>query len=300
MAINENYYKNLLDKLYDGICSVDRHKKINYWNKTAEKITGYRAKELRGKKYGIDILLQSPGEEHSSTLSLIEQTLADGVPREGEYFIRHKEGQEIPVLIRTEPLNDSKGGISGAVQILRDNSSKIATRTMIDKLRELAMIDPLTGLANRRYIDKILDSKTNEMCRYGLNFGVLFIDIDFFKSVNDRYGHDLGDKVLWMVSRCMSNVIRSSDILGRWGGEEFVAVILNVNREQLYFVAEKLRSYIEQTDIKNNDMHVKVTVSIGATLADPEKMKDKKSILKKADELMYKSKIAGRNRVTIN
>jgi len=138
------------------------------------------------------------------------------------------------------------------------------------------------------------------MKRYGLSFGVLFIDIDHFKDVNDQYGHDMGDKVLWAVSRNMSTVVRSSDIVGRWGGEEFVGVILNVDSRQLYLVAEKIRSEIEKTRIEENSHSVNVTVSIGGTLADSDCTLDKVGLLKKADVLLYQSKVAGRNRVTID
>ena len=106
--------------------------------------------------------------------------------------------------------------------------------------------------------------------------------------------------MLWTVSRNMSTNIRSSDILGRWGGEEFVAIILNVDRDELYLVAEKLRSCVEKAKIKENGHALNVTISIGASLVDPQNGADKESILKKADKLLYESKTRGRNRVSID
>lgn len=300
--IDEEYYKNLLDKLFDSIVCVDPNKVINSWNKAAEQITGYSAGEVVGRAACSEILCHSNGGDSNLCKSscIIEETLSDGIAREGEYYIKHKESHRVPIAARIEPVFDSEGRISGAVQIFHDNSSRIAARNVIEKLKKLALIDPLTGLANRRYLDKLLNSKTEEMKRYGLRFGVLFIDIDHFKNVNDNYGHDIGDKVLWTVSRNMSTIIRSSDLLGRWGGEEFIAIILNVDRDELYLVAEKIRTCIENVKIKENGHALNVTISIGATLADPESDPDKENILKKADELLYESKTRGRNRVTIN
>ena len=301
MRIDEEYYKNLLDKLFDGVVCIDRNKTITYWNKASAKITGHPASDVIGCAVCSEILghSEADGDDLCKSSCIIEKTLSDGVAREGEYYIRHKEGHRVPVATKLEPVLDADGQISGVVQIFHDNSSRVAARNVIEKLRKLAMIDQLTGLANRRYVEKLLESKTDEMKRYGLRFGVLFIDIDHFKNVNDSYGHDIGDKVLWTVSRSMSTNIRSSDILGRWGGEEFVAIILNVDRDGLYLVAEKLRSSIENVKIKENGHALNVTVSIGAILADPESKPDKDDILKKADELLYESKTNGRNRVTI-
>lgn len=302
MSIDEDYYRNLLDKLYDGIVCVDRNKTITFWNKSAENISGFSISEVVGRVNCRDIMAQANGAQQGDPgqpSSILEQTLSDGVAREGEYYIKHKEGHRVPIACKVEPVHDARGQISGAVQIFHDNSSRVAARNVIERLRKLALVDPLTGLANRRYIDKILESKTDEMKRYGLAFGVLFIDIDHFKLVNDHYGHEMGDKVLWTISRSMSVILRSSDILGRWGGEEFVAVVLNVDRDGLLRVAEKMRSEIEKIKIQENGQAFNVTISIGATLAEPGSGRDKNVILKKADELLYVSKNSGRNRVTI-
>jgi len=302
MKIHEQYYKNLLDKLFDGIVCIDLNKTITYWNKAAERIAGHSAGEVTGRAACSEILSHTDREGCNlcQDSCIIEKTLGDGVMRQGEYYIKHKEGHRIPIALRLEPVYNVKNQISGVVQIFHDNSSRIAARNVIEKLKKLAMIDPLTGLANRRFIDKLLESKTDEMKRYGLRFGVLYIDIDHFKNVNDNYGHDIGDKVLWAVSRNMSTIIRSSDILGRWGGEEFVAIILNVDRDELYLVAEKLRSCIEKAKIREDGHALNVTISIGASLADPKTVPDKESILKKADKLLYESKSQGRNRVSID
>jgi diguanylate cyclase (GGDEF)-like protein/PAS domain S-box-containing protein len=296
-----DYYKNLLNKLFDGIVCVDRNKKITFWNRSAEKISGYSFNEAAGRSVCDELFTHCPSDDVSGCGEEcpLDLTLSDGNTREGELFLRHHDGHSVPVTCRIEPIHNARGENSGAVQIFHDNSSRIAARNVIEKLRKLALIDPLTGLANRRYLDKVLDSKTDEMKRYDFSFGLIFIDIDLFKNVNDRYGHDVCDKVLWNVAQSLSTVVRSSDIIGRWGGEEFVAVVLNLGRDELEVVAEKMRKTIEELEIPGNGAPVNVTISLGATLATAENGLDKNGILRKADELLYTSKNQGRNRVTL-
>ena len=161
----------------------------------------------------------------------------------------------------------------------------------------MALLDPLTELANRRYIELNMQTKLDEMRRYGRPFGILFMDIDHFKKINDLHGHDIGDKVLIMVSNTFIKNVRTSDIVGRWGGEEFLAIIPNINEDQLYFTANKLCVLVEQSGFSLDSGIVQVTVSIGATLAQPKDTIE--TLLERADKLLYYSKTTGRNRVSI-
>lgn len=301
MSPSIDYYKNLLDKLFDCIVCVDSEKKITFWNRSAEKLSGYPFSEVAGRSVCEAMLIHCPTESVSGCGEQcpLELVFSDGDTRESELFLRHREGHSVPITCRIEPIRDSRGEISGAVQVFHDNSSRIAARSVIEKLRKLALIDPLTGLVNRRYLERVLESKTDEMKRYDLSFGLVFIDVDHFKKVNDRYGHDTGDKVLRGVAQSLSTVVRSSDVIGRWGGEEFVAIVQNLGRGELEVVAEKMRKTVEELKIDNDGEPISVTISLGATLASAEDGLDKSGILRKADRLLYTSKDQGRNRVTI-
>jgi diguanylate cyclase (GGDEF)-like protein len=160
----------------------------------------------------------------------------------------------------------------------------------------MALLDPLTELPNRRCINLQLRSRIDELKRYEWPCGVLFIDIDNFKVVNDEYGHGIGDKVLKMVGRTLSSSLRSYDILGRYGGEEFFAIVANVDSAQLYSFADRLRLLVEQSSLTTGSDTVSVTISIGATLARSNDTLD--TVIKRADRLMYHSKTAGRNRIS--
>ena len=298
MIIDNDFSKTILENLYDGVYFVDCDRKILYWNKSAENISGYNRSEVIGKRCADNI---RHIDEHGIQLCMTEcplaKTVADSVPREQNLYIRHKKGHRVPVLTRTSPLQDSLGHVIGAVEIFRDNSPVDSITQRIKEFEKMALLDPLTELANRRYIESNIQTKLDEMRRYCRPFGILFVDIDHFKKVNDTHGHDIGDKVLIMVSNTFIKNIRASDIIGRWGGEEFLAIIPNINEEQLYFTANKLRVLVEQSGFPIDSGIVQVTISIGATLAQPKDTAE--TLLERADKLLYYSKAMGRNRVSI-
>jgi len=166
------------------------------------------------------------------------------------------------------------------------------------KLSDLLTKDDLTGIANRRYLDFQLSNMKKEVETFNSTFGILFIDIDHFKNVNDTYGHKIGDEILKLVSRTLNSKIRSEDIIGRWGGEEFIAALKIENIHQLKNKAEKLREIISETYYELDNLEkLNVTISIGGTMY--ENAEDLASLVSRADANMYKSKQTGRNKVTV-
>ena len=298
MIIDNDFSKTILENLFDGVYFVDCDRKILYWNKGAENITGYTSSEVIGKRCSDNINhVDDYGVQLCMTTCPLAKTVADSMPREINLYIRHKKGHRVPVLVRTTTLQDSQGKVVGAVEIFSDNTPKLAITQRIKELEKMALLDPLTELANRRYIELNMQTKLDEMRRYGRPFGILFMDIDHFKKVNDLHGHDIGDKVLIMVSNTFMKNVRASDIVGRWGGEEFLSIMPNINEDQLYFFANKLRVLVEQSGFSLDSGIVQVTVSIGATLAQPKDTTE--TLLERADKLLYYSKATGRNRVSI-
>ncbi|HLE88301.1 MAG TPA: sensor domain-containing diguanylate cyclase [Candidatus Brocadiaceae bacterium] len=298
MIIDNDFSKTILENLFDGVYFVDCDRKILYWNKGAENITGYTSSEVIGKRCSDNINhVDDYGIQLCMTTCPLAKTVADSMPREMNLYIRHKKGHRVPVLIRTIALRHSLGRVIGAVEIFSDSSPKLAITQKIKELEKMALLDPLTELANRRYIELNMQTKLDEMRRYGRPFGILFMDIDHFKKVNDLHGHDIGDKVLIMVSNTFMKNVRASDIVGRWGGEEFLSIMPNINEDQLYFFANKLRVLVEQSGFSLDSGIVQVTVSIGATLAQPKDTTE--TLLERADKLLYYSKATGRNRVSI-
>lgn len=289
----------LLDDAYEGIYVVDTHRTLLYWNKGAERITGYAAHEVVSRPCFDNILnhVDALGRVHCFNGCPLEGTMADGRTREAQLFLHHKEGYRLPVLLRTEAIYDDAGKITGAVEYFVDRVEQQQIDRAVEKYKELAMNDSLTSIANRRYLESSLISRISEYEAFGVSVGVLFLDIDHFKFVNDTYGHAFGDEVLKMVAHTLDNVTRATDLVGRYGGEEFVIICSGIDAANLEARADQFRKLVESSFIEHMGEQVRVTISIGATMLVAEDTVG--SVLRRADQLMYASKQAGRNRVTV-
>lgn len=164
------------------------------------------------------------------------------------------------------------------------------------KIEELSITDSLTGLFLRRYFQERLNEEINRCNKFGLNFVFLMLDLDHFKSYNDRYGHLVGDVVLSTVAKIIKENVREIDIVGRYGGEEFSVILPNTDRQEAEYVSSRLRQAIEKNHIRAYDEDLQITISIGGSLF-PQDTKDAKHLIDKADQALYRAKQAGRNRV---
>lgn len=182
---------------------------------------------------------------------------------------------------------DLKHGISSI--ILTDISEQVLSKKA---LMLLTLNDTLTNIGNRRYFDQKLQEHITLSERYNATFALMLLDIDFFKKINDRYGHDIGDKVLIDFSSLIKKNLREGDIFARIGGEEFVVLLPHTTRDKGYTLAQKLRQTVE-----NNKGITPITMSIG--LVEHVKGDDDKSIFRRADTMLYKAKETGRNKVVL-
>ena len=171
------------------------------------------------------------------------------------------------------------------------------TRELVDKAKEfenLASIDPLTNLYNRRKFSEILDYELRRFYRYQKQFSLINIDIDYFKKVNDTYGHDVGDLVIKRFSALLKDNIRAVDSAARWGGEEFLLLTVEADEIVAKKVSEKINSVLSQTEFKPVEA---ITVSIGITQVVEGDTNE--SIVKRSDQALYQAKNNGRNRIEI-
>ena len=299
MVLSSELFRSLVDGLQDGVCVVDLDGKIIYWNNGAARLTGYDSIEVMGRRCtdGALVHVNSPGSSASEGQDWLTAATRDGASHEERGYLIHKDGHRVPVRAHISPLRDSTGEIMGAVELFADNAPLGSALQRVEELETLTLIDPLTKLPNRVYVEMSLLARINEMRRYGWTFGVLFIDVDGFKNINDHYGHNAGDEVLKVVGKALLDSTRPFDVLGRWGGDEFVAVIVYATEEHLRSIANRYRQLVEAVTIPAGPETIKVTLSIGATLARPDD--NVVSVYKRADGLMYESKNTGRNRVTI-
>ena len=166
-----------------------------------------------------------------------------------------------------------------------------------EEIYRMMITDGLTGIANRRKLDEALENEFLRAKRYGRPLSIAILDADHFKKVNDTHGHIVGDFVLKKLATLFQQNIRREELLGRYGGEEFVVVMPEVDSSGAFQLAEKLRKTVESTVFKSGEAELPITISVGvATLGAEESVK---AFIDTADQALYKSKEDGRNRVTI-
>lgn len=301
MADEKNFYKDVIDNLYDGVYFVDRDRVITYWNKGAERITGYSAAQTIGRACRDNLLnhVTANGVQLCVDHCPLSAVMQDGREREVEVFLHHADGHRLPVAVRAAALRDETGRVIGAIETFSNNTMVFNARRELGEMRQAAMTDPLTGIGNRRHLEGRLRAAIAEFQNNGSVAGLLSMDVDHFKQFNDTYGHNIGDQVLRMVAQTIRHALRATDSVGRWGGEEFIAIMHNIpDQNDLQAAAEKVRALVEQSRLDVDGQGLTVTLSLGGTLLRAGDTPD--SFVGRADALMYRSKQAGRNRVTID
>jgi len=297
--LQTDFFRNVLNQIDDGVYVTDLERRITYWNKGAEKISGYTNAEVVGKCCSDNLIMHidDTGKRLCKDHCPLWTTMAEGSLQSTEAYLHHKDGHRIPVYIRTSALYDGRGKIIGAVETFSDNSSRMVSLERIKELEDVAYIDLLTGVANRRYTQFALEARFAEKTRYDWHFGLIMCDVDHFKQFNDRYGHEVGDRVLQMVAKTLNHNLRSFDLVGRWGGEEFLVIVANVDEQSIEKVANHLRALVEQSSLTVGSEQLGVTISVGAAIANPKESPN--NLVNRADRLMYQSKTAGRNKVSV-
>ncbi len=176
---------------------------------------------------------------------------------------------------------------------LRAMALSLSART--ETLEHAALTDALTGMQNRRYFDDALREYLSEFRRIGKPIGLMILDLDHFKQVNDTHGHDVGDDVLRAVANCLKDLTRYHDVVARLGGEEFAVVTPNMDAEVLARFAELIRRAISAMSVQSGNIRLKITASVGLAVWDRKETAE--DFFRRADRQLYEAKKRGRNRV---
>ncbi len=169
-----------------------------------------------------------------------------------------------------------------------------------DRLQRLAALDPLTGAYNRRFGLGRLHEEFDRAVRMHSPVGVLMMDIDHFKQINDTYGHLVGDRLLVAITRIAKTILREGDVLIRYGGEEFLAVLPAASAEDLRLVGDRLRRVVEDTSVADGSQTIRATISLGAASYPSSVVEKEEELVHRADEALYEAKAAGRNRLVLS
>ncbi len=300
MRIRSSLAKIVMNGVNDGVYIMDRDRKILFWNAAAERITGFAANEAIGIRCRDNLLIHVDANGTllcAKELCPAHRSMQDGREREAEFYLHHKAGHRLAIATRICPLRDKKGKIVGAVEVFTDNRNVRELTDRMEELEKMALLDQLTQIGNRKYGEIQLRHALNELQRYGWPFAVFFLDIDKFKRVNDSYGHATGDMVLQMAARTLSNTLRSSDVVTRWGGEEFVIIVRNP-KGRLLEIGDRMRFLMARSGIQTPTGMLTITVSIGATFAKSGDTPEE--LIFRSDHLMYQSKKGGGDVVTVD
>lgn len=291
-------HAEILEAVSDGVYVTDRDRRIIFWNRGAQALAGYSAFEAVGVQCFDNFLchVDENGQQLCARGCPMAATLRDGESRQAEVFLHHKGGHRVPVRVTAVPLHGDGGEIIAAVETFSSNSEKMAALEQVRDLERIASIDALTEVPNRRFLEQAIATRLDEVARYGGTLGFVLLDIDRFKTVNDRYGHEAGDRVLRVVARTLEGATRSFDVVGRWGGEEFLAVLSNTSAADVENIADRYRALVERSDVTVGPHRVRVTVSAGAATARAGD--SAKAVFERVDRLLYRSKESGRNRVS--
>lgn len=279
--------EKIIESSPQGIMITDKDGVIESVNPAFEMLTGYRADEVKGKTPSI----LSSGRHDEAFYSNMWSTIHDKGYWQGEIWNRRKNCEIYPELLTITAIYDEDGELSHYASLFSDISD---LKESEEKIKHLAYYDPLTGLPNRRLLNDRLSMAIAHAHRSNTRLGVMFLDLDLFKRINDSLGHSVGDELLRDISRRLKSVVREDDTVARMGGDEFVMILAEAeNADGAVRIAQRVIKELSRPSVINGNELV-VTCSIGISFY-PDDGTDNETLIQNADTAMYRSKDLGRN-----
>jgi len=274
-------------------CRYDEHWTMLFVSDGCRELTGYEPDELLQNRVVSFPELIDEGS-HELIVQDVELAIGNAEPFSIEYPIIRKDGTRIWVWERGRSVDvDGELALEGIILDISDR------KALEEELSELATLDPLTGLLNRREMSRILEEEIARAKRYDRELALLWIDFDHFKAINDDHGHAAGDSVLKATSALLAGSVRGVDVIGRFGGEEFVILLPEMDRPEARETAERLRRLVSDTPQPlGNGQTAHLTISIGVSVF-PDHGADAGTLCAAADRAMYQAKANGRDQVVL-
>lgn len=286
----------LFESFHEAIYIVDKDRKILYFNPAASQISGFSQGEMINSFCFDNKLNHVDDSGHHLCLDgcpLVE-SIKNNTINEHFVYLHHKNGHRVRVHVKVIPYVEN-GEVIAAIEVFTDVTERNLLLEELMVQKKLNLIDPLTGLFNRRFLHEEFPQVQMGFSKEE-NLGILFMDIDDFKEINDKYGHLMGDEILKTISNTIQYNLKANDYVVRYGGDEIVVLLRNIDQDNVEFVAEKLRILVKNSGHRDLEDRIQSTISIGATI-----MSKNESLLQainRADHAMYISKSKGHNRVT--
>jgi diguanylate cyclase (GGDEF)-like protein/PAS domain S-box-containing protein len=293
----ESPFRMLVKYHPDPFLWVDRDLKILAMSPASKSLSGFDDKEIIGKKHCFDFLKCRPEESDDVQCNPQQPYCLEAVKGQksasgAKIRLEGIDGNEKWVQTSIVPLPLALTGTAHtSVIVLRDITALKQTEK---ELRKQAVTDGLTGLYNRRYFEESLRLELKRSERYTRPLSLLLCDVDSFKQVNDRHGHPYGDTILQTIARLLQGTMRTSDLICRYGGEEFAILLPETGKAGAFVAAEKVRKVLEAAHIRAGESSLNLTLSIGVA-SYPEDAKDGGDLVLRADEALYRAKKNGKN-----
>jgi len=280
-----------MEQMDEMVRITDNNGYITYVNEALSKHTGYKKSEIIGSQ---NELFKS-GKHDANFYKKMYETIQSKQSYQATFINAKKDGKTYyEDQIITPILNEESDEIEYFVSTSKDITEHVE---MQKKLKSLATIDVLTGIKNRYSLGIEIENEIRRVKRYKSTFVLMMFDIDFFKKVNDTYGHDIGDDVLKKFSFIVSQSVRDTDTFGRWGGEEFVMLLPGTKQEETLRLVNKLRQQIETCGFHYHGESVKITISCGVSSFNENDTLSQ--VFERADKSLYNAKDNGRNQCVV-
>jgi len=292
MAEQLTALREIVDVLNVGIVVLDKDGRVSFMNRAFRYFWRVSDRMVTNDLTFVQLMRHGRGMK---AYSITHERLEDYLVKKMD-LIRSSEDRPLQIRLGNGAVIQfrCKKLPNGGHLLSYGNVSELAKEA--DMLERLASLDGMTGLNNRRQFLALSDMEWSRYKRYGRPLALLMIDIDFFKSVNDRYGHDVGDQVIKAVADILKNHKRTSDIVGRMGGEEFALLLPEASLDSAAAAAERLRRLVADCAIRVGSENIPITISAGAAACRFE-TSGLEQMLKEADIALYEAKRSGRNRV---
>lgn len=260
--------REVLENLYDGLYLVTRLRKITFWNRAAEAITGYSAGEVMGLHCYAGPLkhVDSDGNDLCAQGCPLNWAMAHRRQHLADIFLHHKEGHRIPVRVKVSPLYNAAGEAIGAAELFSDNTETMLALERLGELEETALLDPLTRLANKDYLESQTQRYLRDMVRYPKHIGVLLIELDDFEGVTAKLSIPERKGLLRVIAETIRSNCRPMDLFGHVDEGCFVGLIHDVTSNQLFTIGQKLNILIQKSHFLQGDQLISVKASIGGTI----------------------------------
>ena len=308
---SEQRFRTLIESAPLAMVTWDKQHRITGWNRQAQELFGWSESEVLGRDF---LTFMIPESARTKVDQIVEEAIERGIESHSVNSNLTKDRRTIEVEWHNTIVPGVDGRPDSVLSLAQDVTERVRSQTVLQdvnvklkqrlddihelqaQLREQAMRDPLTGMYNRRFLDDALPGEIARAIREQTPLSLMMMDIDHFKRVNDAHGHQAGDEVLRMLADILRNEARRTDVVCRYGGEEFVLLLPKMNLESARMRAERWRRMFAEMDVPVESGKLRCTLSVGIAVF-PDHGNSAEDLLRNGDRALYLAKALGRNRV---